>query len=865
MGVVKNLMVRAGADFSAITTQANKAKASMSGMQTSVSRSCSLMAASAKAANKALSLLGVGLSAAAVVALAKDAKAAYEIQAEGEAKLTQVMRNTIGATNDEIKSVKELLSVQQEQGVIGDEVQLAGAQELATYVSMTSTLKKLIPVMNDMVAQQYGLSATGENATNIATMLGKVLSGQTSGLSRYGYYFTWAQEAILKYGTEAQRAATLAEVVEQSVGGMNAALAATESGRLKQVSNTLGDIKEGFGQAVTHVSVLFLPALNTVCGMLANMATLANKVAQSIANVFGAGSSAAAKAVSYTGAASTAMEGLTESTQAAGKAASSLGTMGFDTLQKMSGVSSGSSGTSEAGAGADGAGGVITETADGADGAEQSIGWLEAGLKRLKETMSALNFENLSGALDRLKTAAAPLTEGLFSGLSWAYTNIFEPLAEWTVENALPSFLGVLAGGASLLTEALSALQPMGSWLWDNFLQPLASWTGGVVVTVLDGLAEVLNGVSDWISNNQELFRNMTITVAAFFAAWEVTRFAAFVISAGGLPGIIGRITVALMSGVVAKVADVVATGKIVAAWVVAKAQWVAGKAALIAATAAQAAHTAASWAGTAATTALGVAFNVLTSPITLVIAAIAALVAGIVLLVKNWDTVKAAGSAAWDGIKSAWNAAGSWFSANVWEPLKTGCSNVMTNIKQWGSDAWAGVKSVWSSASSWFAANVTTPISNGVRGFVNGVIGFFEGMVNSGIRGINNIISAINRIAFKIPEGIPKIGGTSVGFNLKSVGTVSLPRLASGAVIPPHNEFAAILGDQTSGMNIETPEGLLREIFRDELSIGSILDLLEDILDVILSGKTLRLSNNEVIGRLARDYESRYARTTGK
>lgn len=37
MAVVKNLMVRAGADFSAITHQANKAKASMSGMETSVS------------------------------------------------------------------------------------------------------------------------------------------------------------------------------------------------------------------------------------------------------------------------------------------------------------------------------------------------------------------------------------------------------------------------------------------------------------------------------------------------------------------------------------------------------------------------------------------------------------------------------------------------------------------------------------------------------------------------------------------------------------------------------------------------------------------------------------------------------------
>ena len=178
MAVVKNLMVRAGADFSAITHQANKAKTSMTGMQTSVSKSCSKMTSSVRSMGKVFAAIGVTLSAAAITAFAKDAKAAYDDQAEGEAKLAQVMRNTIGASQEEIKSIRELVSAQQRLGVVGDEIQLAGAQELATYVSMTSTLQKLIPVMNDMVAQQYGYSATAENATNIATMLGKVLSGQ---------------------------------------------------------------------------------------------------------------------------------------------------------------------------------------------------------------------------------------------------------------------------------------------------------------------------------------------------------------------------------------------------------------------------------------------------------------------------------------------------------------------------------------------------------------------------------------------------------------------------------------------------------------------------------------------------------------
>lgn len=41
---------------------------------------------------------------------------------------------------------------------------------------------------------------------------------------------------------------------------------------------------------------------------------------------------------------------------------------------------------------------------------------------------------------------------------------------------------------------------------------------------------------------------------------------------------------------------------------------------------------------------------------------------------------------------------------------------------------------------------------------------------------------------------------------------------LAEGAVIPPNQEFLAILGDQKSGRNIETPESLIRQIMREEM-----------------------------------------------
>ena len=189
---------------------------------------------------------------------------ANQAQQEVETKLAQVMRNTMEASDEQVESIKALASAQQALGIIGDEIQLAGAQELGTYIEKTESLQKLIPVMNDMVAQQYGYNATQESAVGIATMMGKVMEGQVGALSRYGYKFDEAQEQILKYGTEAEKVATLAEVISESVGGMNEALARTPEGQMKQVANSMGDLQERVGRLYVSIQSALAPVFSTI-------------------------------------------------------------------------------------------------------------------------------------------------------------------------------------------------------------------------------------------------------------------------------------------------------------------------------------------------------------------------------------------------------------------------------------------------------------------------------------------------------------------------------------------------------------------------------------------------------------------------
>lgn len=183
-----------------------------------------------------------------------DLTSAYQIQLVAETQLQTIMRQRMGATDAEIQSVKDLCSAQQELGVIGDEVQLSGAQQMATFLQNKQSLDVLIPAMNNLVAQQNGLNATNQDAVSIGNMMGKAMQGQVEVLQRVGITFTDAQKQVLQFGNESERASMLAQVITDNVGNMNAELAKTDAGKWKQTSNWLGDIKEKLGEMVQGIA-----------------------------------------------------------------------------------------------------------------------------------------------------------------------------------------------------------------------------------------------------------------------------------------------------------------------------------------------------------------------------------------------------------------------------------------------------------------------------------------------------------------------------------------------------------------------------------------------------------------------------------
>lgn len=186
-----------------------------------------------------------------------------------------------------------------------------------------------------------------------------------------------------------------------------------------------------------------------------------------------------------------------------------------------------------------------------------------------------------------------------------------------------------------------------------------------------------------------------------------------------------------------------------------------------------------------------------------------------------------------WEIVKAAWDIAGSWFKETVIDPVSNFFGGMWESLKSKAKDAWEGVKTAFSPVVTWFKDKFTqawTAVKNVFSvggkifdGIKEGITAAFKTVVNAIIGGINKVVAipfnAINKSIDKLRNA--NILGLSPFADLRDISIPQIPKLATGAVIPPNREFIAMLGDQKNGTNIETPESLLRKVVKEE-SCGS-------------------------------------------
>jgi hypothetical protein len=197
-----------------------------------------------------------------IVQFGKEAIEAADGQYKAEARLEQLMGNVKGTTAANIDGIKKYASELQALTTVGDEAAMTGASQLATFQLQSSSIKQLMPALNDLAVGTYGVNVSEEQMQQSANLLGKVFTGQVGALTRVGVTFNATQESILKNGTEAEKTAALVDVLKQNYGGLAQKMAATPTGRIIQLKNAWGDVQEEIGMRL-------YPAITSLFGWVA--------------------------------------------------------------------------------------------------------------------------------------------------------------------------------------------------------------------------------------------------------------------------------------------------------------------------------------------------------------------------------------------------------------------------------------------------------------------------------------------------------------------------------------------------------------------------------------------------------------------
>lgn len=249
-------------------------------------------------AAKGMATVVSGAAAAAggyLVNFGKQAVDAALKAGEVTAKFQQVAKNN-NWTDEEQKSLLSLNKTLGQTGVISGGTLKAAQAQLGTFALTADQVKTLTPALADMIANNKGYNATAQDGVQIANLLGKVMTGSATALSKYGVTMTDAQKKVLQEGSASEKAAMAAKVLEANFGGINKALADTPQGKMTILQHEIAGLKTSVGNdliaafgGVGGAVIKMVQAVEPlITALFDKIAQLAQKIGPPLEKVFGA-------------------------------------------------------------------------------------------------------------------------------------------------------------------------------------------------------------------------------------------------------------------------------------------------------------------------------------------------------------------------------------------------------------------------------------------------------------------------------------------------------------------------------------------------------------------------------------------------
>lgn len=115
-----------------------------------------------------------------------------------------------------------------------------------------------------------------------------------------------------------------------------------------------------------------------------------------------------------------------------------------------------------------------------------------------------VDFSSFLESIDKLLDSLEPLAENIGEGLEDFYNDVLLPLATWTTEEAIPTFLDSLSDAIDGVNSAWETAYPVvKEKLWDKFLKPIAEFTADAATKAIKLLGNAIKKIGESITEEQ--------------------------------------------------------------------------------------------------------------------------------------------------------------------------------------------------------------------------------------------------------------------------------------------------------------------------------------------------------------------------
>lgn len=226
--------------------------------------------------NAADSLLGKVKSLASAYAIKKGidflsgSLELFNTQLNAETQLNTVLNN-VGAAEGALDRLRAKAQSIQGKSVFGDEALIGGAAEFSTYMKDDEAIGVMMDTLANYAAGMSGGGEVGyKEMVDYATGLGKVMTGSYEAMSKKGFEFTEQQKKIIENGTDMEKALVISDVINESWDGLAQKMANTPAGRIIQLKNTLGDMREELASRIYPAVMQLFDSIGSWTGKAGN-------------------------------------------------------------------------------------------------------------------------------------------------------------------------------------------------------------------------------------------------------------------------------------------------------------------------------------------------------------------------------------------------------------------------------------------------------------------------------------------------------------------------------------------------------------------------------------------------------------------